>query len=180
MGRIVDLIHPITHEVIPSLISMDRLTNELIFYRQENIQIPDVIKGVHLTQEQQDRLKKGKVLFLENMQSKKGTLFSAPLQFNAEKGYAEFLFNHGIKTLPSSFKIPATFRGKKLKYWQYDKLKAGEACYINGLFDKYGKPYEGYISFNQNTGKFEFSFNNSAKEQQTKQKNPNKLNRKKL
>jgi len=180
MGRTVDLIHPVTHEVIPSLISMDRLTNELIFYRQENIQIPNVIKGVHLTQEQRDRLKTGKVLFLENMQSKKGTLFSAPLQFNAEKGYTEFLFNHGIKTLPSSFKIPATFRGNKLKYWQYDKLKAGEACYINGLFAKYGKSYQGYISFNQNTGKLEFSFGNPSKKQQANQKNPNQSNQRKL
>ncbi|MDV4043699.1 hypothetical protein CMT37_12830 [Elizabethkingia anophelis] len=110
MGRGVDLIHPVTHEVIPSLISMDRLTNELIFYKQENIQIPDAIKGIQLTPEQQETLKTGKVLFLENMQSRRGTFFSAPLQFNAEKGYVEFLFNRGIKTLS------ATFRGKKLKY----------------------------------------------------------------
>jgi hypothetical protein len=32
----------------------------------------------------------------------------------------------------------------------------------------------------RNTGRFEFSFNNPAKEQQTNKKNPNKLNRKKL
>nr|WP_199162578.1 hypothetical protein [Elizabethkingia sp. ASV34] len=66
--------------------------------------------------------------------------------------------------LNTIFKIPATFRGNKFKYWQYDKLKAEETCCINGLFDKYGKPYQGYPS----------------KEQQANQKNPNQSNQRKL
>nr|DAC75215.1 TPA_exp: hypothetical protein [Elizabethkingia anophelis] len=42
------------------------------------------------------------------------------------------------------------------------------------------KPYQGYISFNQNTGKLEFSFGNPTKKQQANQKNPNQLNQRKL
>ncbi|MCL1665777.1 DUF3945 domain-containing protein [Elizabethkingia ursingii] len=79
MGRVVDLIHPLTNEIIPSLISIDRLTRELFSYRTENIRIPQTIGGILLSKEQEDILKSGRVLFLENMQSRKGTLFSAPL-----------------------------------------------------------------------------------------------------
>jgi hypothetical protein len=33
MGRVVDLVNPKTDEIIPSVISRDRLTNELVAYR---------------------------------------------------------------------------------------------------------------------------------------------------
>lgn len=177
MGRVVDLIHPVTNEIIPSLISIDRLTRELFSYRTENIRIPKTIGGVQLSKEQEEILKSGKVLFLENILSRRGNLFNASLQFNAEKGYVEFLFNKELKesklnnlfqkttTLKPPFDIPKTFRGKLLENWQYEKLKAGEAIYINGLSNKKGNQYQGYISFDKNTGKFEFSFKNPKKDQ---------------
>jgi hypothetical protein len=43
MGRLVDLVNPKTDEIIPSVISRDRLTNELLAYRAEYIKIPDEI-----------------------------------------------------------------------------------------------------------------------------------------
>lgn len=45
MGRVVDLVNPKTNEIIPSVISRDRLTNELVAYRAEYIKVPDEIKG---------------------------------------------------------------------------------------------------------------------------------------
>lgn len=67
MGRVVNLVHPISHEVIPSLISRDRLTNDLIVFKVENIKVPDEIKGVTLNDVQKQSLKEGKAVFLENM-----------------------------------------------------------------------------------------------------------------
>lgn len=72
MGRIVELIHPITKELIPSLISRDRLTNDLIAYNAVNIKIPSEVKGVVLNQDQRHNLKVGKIVFLQNMRSNKG------------------------------------------------------------------------------------------------------------
>ena len=46
MGRVVDLVNPKTDEIIPSVISRDRLTNELVAYRAEYMKIPDEIKGI--------------------------------------------------------------------------------------------------------------------------------------
>lgn len=45
MGRIVNLTNPKTKEIIPSIISIDRLTNELVALRSSKIIIPDEKTG---------------------------------------------------------------------------------------------------------------------------------------
>lgn len=191
MGRVVDLIHPITNEIQPSLISRDRLTNDLIPLSTQYIRIPLTIKGVTLDQNQKNTLKEGKPLYLENMISKRGTLFNATVQFNADRQYVEFLFSKNIRTLQSKTvkghnlnhqesEIPITFRDKKLFPWQIEKLKKGEPAYINGLTDKNGKTYRGYISYDNNIGKFEFSFKNPLKEQERINKPFNKSKGRKM
>ncbi|WP_394363733.1 DUF3945 domain-containing protein [Elizabethkingia occulta] len=157
---------------------MDRLTREFFSYGTENIRIPQTIGGIQLSKEQEEILKSGRVLFLENILSRRGNLFNASLQFNAEKGYVEFLFNKELKesklnnlfqkntTLKPPFDVPKTFRGKLLENWQYEKLKTGETVYINGLINKKGNQYQGYISYDKSTGKFEFSFKNPNKQKQ--------------
>ncbi|MBP1165287.1 hypothetical protein JOE44_002171 [Chryseobacterium sp. PvR013] len=94
MGRVVDLINPKTDEIIPSLISRDRLTNELVAYKVENIKIPNEIKGIRLNEHQKQTLLEGGPLYLEGMISSKGGFFSAYVQFNADKKYVEFMFDH--------------------------------------------------------------------------------------
>ena len=174
MGRVVDLKNPKTGETIPSIISVDRLTNELIALKIEYIKIPDEIKGVKLNDEQKQTLMDGKPLHLEGMISKKGTEFEATVQFNADKRYVEFLFdrdntnqqtqsNGQNNQQNNSHEVPRTFRGKGLDNEQYDKFKAGQTIYINGLTDKQGKPYQGYITLNKETNKTNFSFQNPDK-----------------
>ena len=174
MGRVVDLKNPKTGETIPSIISVDKLTNELIALKIEYIKIPDEIKGVKLNDEQKQTLMDGKPLHLEGMISKKGTEFEATVQFNADKRYVEFLFdrdntnqqtqsNGQNNQQNNSQEVPRTFRGKELDNEQYDKFKAGQTIYINGLTDKQGKPYQGYITLNKETNKTNFSFQNPDK-----------------
>jgi hypothetical protein len=170
MGRVVGLVDPWTEEVIAALISMDRLTNELIPLRMEFVRIPAVICGVTLNLEQMKILRDGKPLFIENMLSKKGRLFSATVQFNTDKQWIEFLFkknlrgfNVGIVQPDFEKQVPTVFRGKYLRKWQMDKLRVGEAAYISGLVNKNGKKYQGYLSFDWRTGKIEFTFKNSKK-----------------
>ncbi len=170
MGRVVGLFDPWTDKVIPGLISMDRLTNELIPLRINLVRIPAVICGVTLNLEQVKILRDGKPFFIENMLSKKGRLFSAIVQFNTDKQWIEFLFKKTLRgfdggVVQANFEreVPTVFRGKYLLKWQMDKLKAGETAYISGLVNKNGKKYQGYISFNKSIGKIEFSFKNPKK-----------------
>ncbi|MFP3591339.1 DUF3945 domain-containing protein [Chryseobacterium sp. SIMBA_038] len=169
MGRVVDLIDTVTGEIIPSLISLDRLTNELISLRMEFVRIPNVLCGVRLDSEQKQVLCDGKALFIENMLSKKGKLFSAMVQFNTDRQWMEFLFDNKFKS--SGFSgvhhyqrgVPSHFRGVKLRRWQMDKLKAGDVAYIKGLESRKGKEYQGYMSFDKTIGRIVFSFKNPKK-----------------
>lgn len=159
MGRVVALTHPKTGELVNSIISVDRLTNELIALRQDRIKIPDEIKGVKLNQTQKQILSQGEPLHLTGMLSKKGIAFDANIQFNADKRYVEFLFDRNNSTQQVQ-QVPNTFRGKELDKQQYDKFKNGQTVYLTGLVDKKGKEYNGYITLNKEKGKTDFSFQN--------------------
>ncbi|MFC6095460.1 DUF3945 domain-containing protein [Flavobacterium qiangtangense] len=179
MGRVVELENAKTGERIPSIISVDRLTNELVALRTEFMKIPDEIKGVKLDETQKQALAEGKPLYLEGMISKKGTEFSATVQFNADKHYVEFLFdrsntskqaqsngqtNEQGKQQDQTQEAPKTFRGKELTDEQHKDFKNGQTVYIDGLKDKKGQPYQGYITFNNENGKTNFEFPNQYKE----------------
>ena len=176
MGRVVDLVNPKTDEIIPSVISRDRLTNELVAYRAEYMKIPDEIKGIKLDDHQKQTLLEGRPLYLEGMTSKKGEPFDATVQFNADKRYVEFIFNNSQNQQQSQQQnqsdqqsqkndgeAPRIFRGKELDDAQYDKFKAGQTVYVDGLTDGKGKAYQGYITFNKETSKTDFSFTNRNK-----------------
>ena len=182
MGRVVDLKNTKTGELMPSIISIDRLTNDVIALRTDFIKIPDEIKGVKLDDAQKQTLIEGKPLKLEGMISTKGTEFSAMVQFNADKRYVEFLFdrNNSNRHTQSNGKIqnngqsnqqsqpqeaPKTFRGKELTDEQHKDFNAGQTVYIDGLRDKKGQPYQGYITFNKETGKTDFAFPSQVKAQ---------------
>ncbi|MCW2120672.1 DUF3945 domain-containing protein [Flavobacterium sp. 7A] len=166
MGRVVELINPKTGEKIPSIISIDKLTNELIALRTTLIKIPNEIKGVKLDDQQKNILSEGKPLHLEGMISKKGEPFNASVQFNADKRYVEFLFDRGStnkQTENQNIEAPKNFRGKELDAAQFEKFKEGQTVYVSGLLDKKGKEYQGYITFDKDSGKTGFSFDNPNK-----------------
>ncbi len=168
MGRIVMLENRKTGEQIPSIISVDRLTNELIALRADKIKIPDEIKGLKLSEDQKQTLMEGKPLYLEGMISKKGTEFSANVQFNADKRYVEFMFDRELfqrnRHTQANGEAPRFIRGKELSDEQYDKFKSGQTIYVDDLVDKKGKTYKGYLTFNTETGKTGFSFGNPNKQ----------------
>jgi hypothetical protein len=172
----VNLTNTKTGELMPSIISIDRLTNDVIALRTDFIKIPDEIKGVKLDDTQKQTLMEGKPLKLDGMISTKGTEFSAMVQFNADKRYVEFFFdrNNTNRQIQSNGQnnqqsqpqeAPKTFRGKELTDEQYKDFKAGQTVYIDGLRDKKGQPYQGYITFNAETGKTNFQFPGQVKAQ---------------
>lgn len=167
MGRIVDLTFGKTGEPVPAIISVDRLTNELIALRTDKIKVPDEIKGVKLSEHQQQTLMEGKPLHLEGLTSTKGKPFNADVQFNADKRYVEFLFDRNtVKEIQptvapdGTLEAPKVFRDKELSEEQHQQFKEGQTVYVDGLLDKKGKPYQGYITFDKETDKIDFAFKN--------------------
>jgi len=144
------------------VLSIDRLTNEIVPFRADQIRVNDNIKGVQLTDWQKADLSVGKAVFLENMTSKQGKPFSANVQFNADKRGFEFLFDNDRKQSQQQNNaqkdVQKTFRSKELSNDQRDSLREGASVYVDGLKDKQGKPYIGYINIDKETGKTNFMF----------------------
>ncbi|WP_134091366.1 DUF4099 domain-containing protein [Olivibacter sp. XZL3] len=170
MGRVVDLTYPKTGEKVPSILSIDKLTNEVIALRQDWIKVPDEIGGVKLNEEQKKDLYEGKAIYLEGMVSKKGKTFDSDVQYNADKRYPEYLFDRGANYKQSqnqqhaqSKDNPKLFRGKEFSGEQYKKLTEGKTIYVSDFKDRKGKPYKGYVNLNSATGDYEFSFRNPDK-----------------
>jgi hypothetical protein len=149
-------------EKTPILLSLDKLTNELVAFRADKITVPEKIKGVELNEQQRKELSEGKAVHLDNMMSKNGKEFSASLQFNADKRSFEFLFDNNRtqsqKQENEQRDVQKTFRGKELTGDQRDSLREGKTVHVDGLVDKKGKGYSGYITLNKETGKTDFMF----------------------
>lgn len=159
MGRVVELVDPQSKERIASVISVDRLTNNLAVVSVEKMQLPTHIKGVDLSQEQLNELRQGKAVLVKEMTSAKGNSFNAEIQYNASKGHIEFLFDNVKK---SKYQNPEndlkTFRGKNLTLQEQQALRNGETIFVDGLIDKMGKAYKGYLSYDGVNNKTSFSF----------------------
>jgi hypothetical protein len=162
LGRIVEAEFK-PGEKTPVLLSIDQQTNELSAYRKDRLKVPDTYKGVRLSDEQKQQLGEGKAVRIEDMTSSKGTKFSAGVQFNADKRYFELLFNTGKKqeqNQQQSPSVPKTFRKKELTDDQRKSLDEGKTVRTGELFDKQGKKYTGYITFDRETAKMSFLFPN--------------------
>lgn len=159
MGRVVELTNRKTGEKIPSVISIDHLTNEVIAFRQDRIKVPDEIKGVKLTEDQKRDLKEGKAIYLEGLDFKNSTNKNAHVQFNADKKYTEFLFGDKAPKQAQE-NDPKHYRGKTFSDEQYKQLTEGKTLYISDFKDGQGNPYKGYVTLNKETGGYGFSFKN--------------------
>lgn len=168
MGRVVDLTNPKTGEIIPSIVSIDRLTNELVAFRADRMKAPDEIKGAQLDEKQKQAILEGKEVHVTGMISKSGKSFDSPLQYNADKGSIEFLFDRSNSNKQTQRngevpQAPRIVRGKELSEEQYQTFKEGISIFVPDLVSKGGKEYKGYFKYNKETGDVAFSFNDPDK-----------------
>lgn len=162
-GRLIE-IEPKEGMKMQAFVSVDKLTNELVAVNAERIKIPEEFKGAKLSDEQRKDLSEGKSVFVEDMKSRKDTLFSANLQINADRRGIEISFNNLPKQeqrqqqTESQSEVPKTFRKTDLNEDQRASLGEGKTVYVSGLVDRNGKNYNGYITWNQENGKTDFMF----------------------
>lgn len=168
MGRIVDVKNYRTGELIPSFISIDKQTNELVSMKASSLKLPDEIKGVKLDEKQKAALMEGKAVFLENMISAKNKPFSAFVQVNAEKRSLEFIFpekeqkqtqqqgQQQRNDQSEGVRIPKSLAGVELSDKQQADLRADKIIYVKGLKDKEGQEYNAYVKVNHEKGKLDF------------------------
>ena len=146
MGRVVEL-KGRNGEYIPSFVSIDKLTNEVVAMRAENAFIPKEIKGVQLTEQEQNDLREGKKVFIEGMISNNGKEFDAHIQINAERRGIEYIFENDKLFNRQSL------GGVELTQKQIEDLNAGKAIFVEGMERKDGEVFSSYVKLDEATGR---------------------------
>ncbi len=90
MGRVVDLLNE-RGERVPSIISIDRQTNEITDLPVRRLRIPEKIGNTELTKQEQDMLRAGLPLKNKEIELANGRKFTTTLQANVEEKGVEFV-----------------------------------------------------------------------------------------
>ena len=146
MGRVVEL-KGRNGEYIPSFISLDKMTNEVVAMRAENVYIPNEIKGVQLTDQEKDDLREGKKVYIEGMTAKSGNEFNAHIQVSAARRGIDFIFEND-----RIFNRTA-LGGVELTKQQIEDLNAGKAIFVEDMQRKDGELFSSYVKLDEATGR---------------------------
>ena len=146
MGRVVEL-KGRNGEYVPSFISLDKMTNEVVAMRAENVYIPNEVKGVELTDQEKNDLREGKKIYVEGMTAKSGNEFNAYIQVSAERRGIDFIFEND-----RIFNRTA-LGGVELSRQQIDDLNAGRAIFVENMQRKDGELFSSYVKLDEATGR---------------------------
>ena len=146
MGRVVEL-KGRNGEYIPSFISLDKMTNEVVAMRAENVYIPNEIKGVQLTDQEKNDLREGQKVYIEGMTAKSGNEFNAHIQVSAERRGIDFIFEND-----RIFNRTA-LGGVELTKQQIEDLNAGKAIFVEDMQRKDGELFSSYVKLDEATGR---------------------------
>jgi hypothetical protein len=176
-GRVVELEPHTPGEKVPSLVSIDKLTNRLEAVPLDKLTVSQNLKGVELSPEQQQALKEGKKVLVEGMTSKNTIAtdnprkFDAHVQFNAAKGGYDFSYEgldrnkysqnnkpeQGQNQEQNQIRIPKKLLGVDLNEKQQNSLRNNKAVYVQGMLkDGKGEPFNAYVKVNNEKGKLDF------------------------
>ena len=145
MGRIVEL-KTRDGEYVPSFISLDKMTNEIVAMRAENVFIPDEVKGVQLTDAEKQELREGKAVFIEGMKAKSGNDFDAKIQISADRRGIEFLFEN------DRLFNRQTLGGVELSERQIADLNSGKAIFVEDMKRTNGEYFSAFVNLDEATG----------------------------
>lgn len=134
LGRIVDLIDPVTGEKIPSFVSRDRYTNELIAIPAKSVYVRDTFGQSKLTMAEIAQLKQGKPLPPKEVLCRDGKTRTGIIQYNTDRRNLEFVpggikwWNkiHGIKEETTQSESAAQEKAKPAKAQQRQKPEKPE------------------------------------------------------
>lgn len=170
LGRVAEVVDSATGELIPSFISIDRITNETVSVPVKAIRIPDEVKGVLLTKEQKEVLAEGKGVYVEGMTAQSGKKFNATLQINADKRGLDFHFGGQKKAQRQEqtqapdgapqqrrLRIGKTLLGVEVKPEYKAGWEQNKWVYIEGMTDKKGQKFNAYVRPNHEKAKYDFS-----------------------
>ncbi len=91
LGKVVDLTDPKTGEKVPSFVSIDRYTNEIVSVPQKSVYVKDTVGQTQLSMAEINELKTGKALPPKQITDKNGKTYTVVLQISADRKGVEFV-----------------------------------------------------------------------------------------
>lgn len=153
MGRVAELnLNGGTYT--PCLISIDKNTNELVAVRQENVYIPNEVKGIKLTADEINALKEGKPVYVDGMPSKNGKPFDATLQYSAERRGLEFIYPESQGFNQQSL------GGVQLSPSQIKMLSEGHTILVEDMKRTDGALFSSFVTLDKVTGRPQYTRHN--------------------
>ena len=148
-------------EKIPSLISRNLKTNELVSFPLDKVRVPAEKNGHTFTPDEVAKLKQGEAVVCQFQtkakEGQKPKTYLAPVQFSAARMQLELLFgergklamdeHREMQKQTANQEVPKTFRKQELTEKSQLELSGGGTVKVSGLVDKQGKAYHGYITW---------------------------------
>lgn len=165
LGKAVDLADPKTGEVKKSLVSIDRLTNEIESIPVDKIYIKPKIANVELDMKQIGILKEGGVIREQHIELPNGRKFTADLQYNADKRDVTFVNSEQYRQRreqsqeqsgqqmnswldkDGNIKNLTKWKGVPLSESAQADYRAGKQILVGEIPDKKGNPCTVYLQF---------------------------------
>lgn len=165
LGKAVELADPKTGEMKKSLVSIDRLTNDIVAMPVEKIYIKNKIGKTELSMKEIGILKDGGIIKGKEIELNNGRKFTSDLQYNADKRDVEFVRTQSLKQEQSGEKqqqqrnswVDADGNPKRITKWkdthfteqQISDYQAGKKIEIANVTDKQGQPCTVFLQFNK-------------------------------
>ena len=153
MGRVAEL-NLNGGAYTPCLTSIDKNTNELVAVRQENVYIPNEVKGIKLTADEINALKEGKPVYVDGMTSKNGKPFDATLQYSAERRGLEFIYPESQGFNQQSL------GGVQLSPSQIKMLSEGHTILVEDMKRTDGALFSSFVTLDKVTGRPQYTRHN--------------------
>lgn len=159
LGKAVELTDPQTGEMKKCLISIDRLTNDIVAMPVDKIYIKNKIGKTELSMKEIGILKDGGVIKGKEIELNNGRKFTSDLQYNADKRDVEFGSAQMMKKLQRQRNswVDADGNPKRITKWkdthfteqQISDYMAGKKIEIANVTDKQGQPCTVFLQFNK-------------------------------
>ena len=180
LGKVVELTDKTTGEKVPSYVSIDRLTNEIVSVPVKSVYIKDTIGQTKLTTAEIMELKQGKALPPKQISDKSGKTYNVVLQVSADRKGVEFVPGGARRQSQEQTAGQGQQQGQERSSWltkdglikpiskwagvpmtpeQQEAYKKGEVVEMKNMTDKKGQPCTVYLQFNPEKQRPVTSFN---------------------
>ena len=170
LGKVIELTDKATGEKVPSYVSIDRLTNEIVSIPAKSVFIKDTVGQTKLTMAEIAQLKQGKALPPKEITDKNGKSYTVVIQVSADRKGIEFVpgavrkFEQSEKqsesqnnsqqqgvsswmTKDGKIKPIGKWAGVPMTQQQQADYAAGKVVKMDNIIDKKGQPCTVYLRF---------------------------------